>query len=557
MGYLNVKNALDMINHEKRIYRFTPTIDPNDITSSYVEGYQINTDIEFLSTDIEVPGDVRNCKVKQVRAEIDFDDPQFAEVVRTSDVVWGNSVRSEGWELPLDYSDFDDFPSRPIVSGAKYCDAIEITETGCVLTTYVYEEGAIFYPDDPEDLTFTFTMVTDDYLRLQGNYWELISTPRAPDDLGAASVFSEVTDLAIVNSNEGGFFIPGNPPINSIGDINVTQAYQVYCNSESDIFIPGDLLDPETEYSLIGIPGDTYWNWLGYPYHHEVPLETALSEILNDIVIVQTDDGRVYIPPSINTIGNMKSGEGYEIVVSNNVNFTYNDNGGVMRGLPDNKFTETADLEGAPYATGLPYAIVLSLTDEMYSNNPSIVEVYDGDLLVGRSLVPDENPSLVIAWEGSEEYNLPGFTEGNDLTLSVMNSEGIEIAAVVHENAGGNVQKATKGKMATPKFNQNAYANLILDAPDSGLPREFTVQNGYPNPFNATITVPFTIPELDWVSIEVYNLLGQKVFCEDKYVNAGYHHFMFHASNELTSGVYFVQFNYKNDINQQKIILLK
>lgn len=44
-----------------------------------------------------------------------------------------------------------------------------------------------------------------------------------------------------------------------------------------------------------------------------------------------------------------------------------------------------------------------------------------------------------------------------------------------------------------------------------GLPQQFSLQGNYPNPFNPTTTVQFDLPAAANVSVEIFNILGQKV----------------------------------------------
>jgi len=63
----------------------------------------------------------------------------------------------------------------------------------------------------------------------------------------------------------------------------------------------------------------------------------------------------------------------------------------------------------------------------------------------------------------------------------------------------------------------------------------------YPNPFNPTTTVNFTLSEAAFVSLTVYNLLGQRVATlANEGFEAGTHSLVFDASS-LTSGMYLVR----------------
>ncbi len=164
----------------------------------------------------------------------------------------------------------------------------------------------------PPDTTQTLT------IPLQGRYFELISSCLVPTELNASLVFGNIADLEIVYQVDGRIYIP--LIINTIGNIDVTQGYQIFCRNESELTIAGTPIDPVTVYSL----ATHTWNWLGYPFSTPTPITAALVDITEEIEIVMTDDGRLWIPPIINTIGNMQSGEGYFVFVNTAVTFTYN-----------------------------------------------------------------------------------------------------------------------------------------------------------------------------------------------------------------------------------------
>ena len=80
-----------------------------------------------------------------------------------------------------------------------------------------------------------------------------------------------------------------------------------------------------------------------------------------------------------------------------------------------------------------------------------------------------------------------------------------------------------------------------------------------PNPFNPSTQLSIAMPESGFLSVSVYNLLGQKVVTlVDNYMeaNTAGHIINFNAGN-LASGVYIVQAVTANDIASQKIMLMK
>ncbi|MFZ5434622.1 MAG: T9SS type A sorting domain-containing protein [Calditrichota bacterium] len=79
----------------------------------------------------------------------------------------------------------------------------------------------------------------------------------------------------------------------------------------------------------------------------------------------------------------------------------------------------------------------------------------------------------------------------------------------------------------------------------------------YPNPFNATTTLSFSLSHTSPVSLTVFNLLGQAVYQDDLGVlNAGEHSHLFDAS-ELPSGVYLARVQAGEHSQMRKMVLLK
>ena len=73
----------------------------------------------------------------------------------------------------------------------------------------------------------------------------------------------------------------------------------------------------------------------------------------------------------------------------------------------------------------------------------------------------------------------------------------------------------------------------------STIPTEFALEQNYPNPFNPTTNIVYAVPVKSNVTLDVYNLIGQKlVTLFEGDVEAGKHVSQFNASS-LSSGIYF------------------
>ncbi|MEG8946386.1 T9SS type A sorting domain-containing protein [Rosettibacter firmus] len=91
----------------------------------------------------------------------------------------------------------------------------------------------------------------------------------------------------------------------------------------------------------------------------------------------------------------------------------------------------------------------------------------------------------------------------------------------------------------------------------SGIPANFALEQNYPNPFNPTTKIRFTIPSKDFVTLKVFNTLGEEVAqLINKEMNAGSYEVDFIAQG-LSSGVYFYTLKTSNFTKTLKMLLLK
>ena len=93
-------------------------------------------------------------------------------------------------------------------------------------------------------------------------------------------------------------------------------------------------------------------------------------------------------------------------------------------------------------------------------------------------------------------------------------------------------------------------------------PLTFKLHENYPNPFNPTTNITFDLPEAQRVTLEVYNILGQKVrTLTNKKFAAGTHTLTWDARDDrgrsMSSGIYFLKLKSKHYSATQKMILMK
>lgn len=88
-------------------------------------------------------------------------------------------------------------------------------------------------------------------------------------------------------------------------------------------------------------------------------------------------------------------------------------------------------------------------------------------------------------------------------------------------------------------------------------PSEFKLLQNFPNPFNPSTIISYTVPERANVTLKVYNILGLEVATLVNDIReAGYHTVSFNA-NGLTSGMYIYELNANGIKQSRKMIYLK
>ncbi|MBD3234825.1 MAG: T9SS type A sorting domain-containing protein [candidate division Zixibacteria bacterium] len=89
------------------------------------------------------------------------------------------------------------------------------------------------------------------------------------------------------------------------------------------------------------------------------------------------------------------------------------------------------------------------------------------------------------------------------------------------------------------------------------IPEVLTLNDAYPNPFNASTQIRFTLPQSGAVKLDIYNLMGQKVSTlVNGRIDAGEHTVSWDASN-YSSGVYFYKLTVGDRVFTKRMTLLK
>jgi hypothetical protein len=120
------------------------------------------------------------------------------------------------------------------------------------------------------------------------------------------------------------------------------------------------------------------------------------------------------------------------------------------------------------------------------------------------------------------------------------------------------------GRTRDPQSPQNWKMYVVRTRPDyTAINDPFTLQPSsfslscFPNPFNPTTTISFTLPQASKVKINVYDMLGRDKACLVRGMYAAGEHHVSLDGSALSSGVYFARLESGGLARTQKLLLIK
>ena len=390
--------------------------------------------------------------------------------------------------------------------------------------------------------------------------WNMISSFVAPKDSTIDTLFSKVKNYIVLMKDGFGMVYWPSMSINNIGKWNPENGYQIYMQTSDTLTMFGNEINPQQTPMALS----QGWSMVSYLRNSPMRSDSALVSLGSNVVIAKNGAGQVYWPAyTINQIGSMRPGQGYQMYLSGAGTLTYPAN---VTSAPPSMLTKTPNLlattsDQAPkhykvnaVNTG-SNAIVLVKTqdakdgDEVAVLNASKVVIGSGVVKSGQAVVTvwGDNtltPDVVEGAKEGEELSLTLWTNADqtekNLTVTALTD------ALVNKDGGTDL-----------KYKENQVLIATTNIVANNIPKEFLLCQNYPNPFNPTTTLEFGVPVDSKVKVEVYNILGQLIaVLVDEVRQAGYYKVTF-GSQSMPSGVYFYRMTAGSFVQTKKMQLIK
>ena len=169
-------------------------------------------------------------------------------------------------------------------------------------------------------------------------------------------------------------------------------------------------------------------------------------------------------------------------------------------------------------------------------------------------------PDLSYALQYSTNEDMSGSVVINDLSSPKFETSSLNAGATYYWRV---VSKDGKG--GTSLFSDKGMfevASTVTGVEDEILPTEFEVYQNYPNPFNPSTSISFSLNKAEYVSIKIFNMLGQEIrtlLAEE--MTSGMHSVVWNGKDKsggnVTTGAYFYRAQAGDKVTVRKMVLLK
>lgn len=173
------------------------------------------------------------------------------------------------------------------------------------------------------------------------------------------------------------------------------------------------------------------------------------------------------------------------------------------------------------------------------------------------------NGNVELLWKTATEKNNNGFdverksATGEFVKIGFVKGKGTTTDLSIYSFTDKNVKENFSYRLKQIDFDGTfAYSNIV-NASASTLPTTFTLAQNFPNPFNPSTSISYSLPKAGVVTLAIFNTLGQKVKeVVNGFQEVGNYTVAINAS-DLSSGNYIYNISLNGQSINKKMLLLK
>ena len=244
---------------------------------------------------------------------------------------------------------------------------------------------------------------------------------------------------------------------------------------------------------------------------------------------------------------------GYDIYPNrySDIDLMYNGSYFLVNGYKGSSFYENSLLRNIDYTSFHSYPEGWGLTAKAgktwIKDHYKIAEVFNKPALLGEFGIKENKLSVYTDWlEDIKRSSTQAAIVWQYLHPDVENNDGYGF------NEFNSPDLMELFQQYITEINSDTVNNISI-------PNNLVLYQNYPNPFNPVTTIKYSLPEGDFVSLEVYTMLGELVGVVDKgYRQSGEYEIILSFDNILLgSGIYFYTLRTSSQSVTKKLTLLK
>ena len=214
---------------------------------------------------------------------------------------------------------------------------------------------------------------------------------------------------------------------------------------------------------------------------------------------------------------------------------------------------------------------LLSLIDDTTSAEDKMIVIKSLTLEQNDSvkIIPiDDNNFRLISYGSAKEYAV-GLEYASESQWQIFGNNSVQLSANTTHTFVPNwpniynsqltilVDEGNNGTIDDTLHVVNQVTDVKDDQGSLLIPDEYRLEQNYPNPFNSTTVIKYRIPKEELVTLDIYNVIGEKVMVLVNEVKPAGSYEVEFDGNELTSGIYFYQLKAKDFVETKKMVLMK
>ena len=375
--------------------------------------------------------------------------------------------------------------------------------------------------------------------------WNWISINVEDSDMGLNNVLGTISNGIYIKGQSGyadyyagfGWFGTG------LDAIDVTQGYKLNMTGNDLLEFSGAAPNP-SERPINLLSG---WNWIGYLPQSALELNTALSTLTNGIYI-KAQSGYADYYAGFGWFGTgldvLNPGQAYFLNMSDSDQLVY-PNGGLARAMSANSIYDKQLIESFNYRQ---FEFNGSITAEIDIED---VEISSSDMLVAYLDGDVRGYAQPVLFPLTNKYIFQLMVYGE-----LEKEDGI-VLEYYNANSDTYYDIVESVDFVSDMRTGNGLDPFTLNGHDSTIVPGLNIVSAYPNPFNPVTNIQYTLSDPANVQVVIYDILGRQVdMFEAGFKSYGTHSITWNAENR-SSGLYYIQIISGENVQTQKVMLLK